>query len=297
MRGVISGGMVSALEALQLRDTFDAVYGTSAGALAGAYFIAGQAHLGTSIYYQDLIDERFISFRRLVSKKPIVSMRYLFDSIIKEKKKLKFELFREASVDLHVGLTDAQSGQPKAVNSFNNIDELTCCLEASSTMPILAGEPVAYNGRHFYDGGIHHQIPYRMAVDDNCSHILVLIPRSKTWPIRTRSWSEELASVFLARRYGKGLGQAQKARRRTIAKDLSLLFLELNRVRSAPPNILPVLTDDGTPRIGRTEQRPERLMAGALSGYQAVFDTLQYDNRKTLLAPINLSLDGELQKD
>ena len=35
MRGVVSGGMVTGLEALGLRDAFDAVYGSSAGAFGG----------------------------------------------------------------------------------------------------------------------------------------------------------------------------------------------------------------------------------------------------------------------
>jgi predicted acylesterase/phospholipase RssA len=41
MRGVAAGGMVSALERLGLRDAFDSVHGSSAGAVAASYFVAG----------------------------------------------------------------------------------------------------------------------------------------------------------------------------------------------------------------------------------------------------------------
>jgi predicted patatin/cPLA2 family phospholipase len=63
MRGVISGGMVAALEQLGLLDIFDVVYGSSAGAIAGAYFLAGQARYGTTIFYERLNNSRFINFR------------------------------------------------------------------------------------------------------------------------------------------------------------------------------------------------------------------------------------------
>jgi predicted acylesterase/phospholipase RssA len=32
------------------------VYGSSAGAINAAYFLAGQARLGTTVYYEDLED-------------------------------------------------------------------------------------------------------------------------------------------------------------------------------------------------------------------------------------------------
>lgn len=42
MQGIISAAMCLQLSRLGLKNTFDAVYGASAGAINGAYFIAGQ---------------------------------------------------------------------------------------------------------------------------------------------------------------------------------------------------------------------------------------------------------------
>lgn len=42
MRGCVSAGMMATIYDLGLMDTFDAVYGSSAGSLVGAYAIAGQ---------------------------------------------------------------------------------------------------------------------------------------------------------------------------------------------------------------------------------------------------------------
>ena len=45
MRGVVSAGMLLGLEALGLRNSFDAVYGTSSGAANAAYFLVLQRDL------------------------------------------------------------------------------------------------------------------------------------------------------------------------------------------------------------------------------------------------------------
>src|SRR5947209_1851988 len=64
MRGVVSAGMVAALEQLDLLHSFDVVYGASAGAVSAAYFVAGQARYGTTIFYDDINNRRFIDLRR-----------------------------------------------------------------------------------------------------------------------------------------------------------------------------------------------------------------------------------------
>src|SRR5215469_17428591 len=61
MRGVVSAGMLAGLEYLGLLPAFDVIYGTSAGAINGAYFVAGQAACGASIYYEDISDAQFMS--------------------------------------------------------------------------------------------------------------------------------------------------------------------------------------------------------------------------------------------
>jgi hypothetical protein len=48
MRGVVSSGMLAGLEYLGVLPAFDVIYGTSAGAINGAYFVAGQAAWGAA---------------------------------------------------------------------------------------------------------------------------------------------------------------------------------------------------------------------------------------------------------
>jgi len=82
MRGVVSGGMVVALEQLGLLECFDAIYGSSAGAMNGAYFLAGQAALGTTIYYDNINNRHFIDFARALRGRPVVDLDFLVDIAI-----------------------------------------------------------------------------------------------------------------------------------------------------------------------------------------------------------------------
>ncbi len=78
MRGVVSSGMVAGLEYLGLLPAFDVVYGTSAGAINGAYFVAGQAAYGATIYYEHINNSKFINPLRCLCGDPSVSLEFLF---------------------------------------------------------------------------------------------------------------------------------------------------------------------------------------------------------------------------
>ena len=66
MRGVVSAGMLLALEQLGLRTTIDLICGTSAGALAGAFFADGRTLEGSVLFYTDLNNEPFLDRSRLL---------------------------------------------------------------------------------------------------------------------------------------------------------------------------------------------------------------------------------------
>ena len=59
-RGPFGGGWVMALENLNLRNAFKTVVGVSTGAPTISYFLAGQAAVGTSIYFEENVrDKKF----------------------------------------------------------------------------------------------------------------------------------------------------------------------------------------------------------------------------------------------
>lgn len=62
MRGVFGAGVAKAFEKNNLYPKISAVYGASAGAMTGAYFLARQTELGASIYWENLT-HNFVSIK------------------------------------------------------------------------------------------------------------------------------------------------------------------------------------------------------------------------------------------
>jgi len=177
MRGVISAGMVWALEDLGLVDAFDGVYGSSAGAINAAYFLAGQAGIGTTIYYEDINNARFIDLGRVVRGHPIVNLAYLLDDVAVRRKRLNVEQLLRSGTPLTVVATDVGTEEPRALRGFSNSSQLFGALRASATMPVVAGPPWMYEGRQYLDASITEPIPLPTAESDGHTHILTLLTR------------------------------------------------------------------------------------------------------------------------
>src|SRR5262249_12418849 len=52
---------------------------------------------------------------------------------------------------------------------------------AGAALPLLGGPPVRFDGRRFYDAGLSESVPYRTALAQGATHVLVL--RSRRGPI------------------------------------------------------------------------------------------------------------------
>jgi predicted patatin/cPLA2 family phospholipase len=177
MRGVVSGGMITALEARGLNDCFDSVHGSSAGACAGAYFIAGQSRLGTQIYYEDVNNSRFINRWRPVIGRPVMNTHFLIDYVMRVPKPLDVERVLAAKDVLHVVCTDVETGEGAVYSQFRDKDHFFNVLKASITIPIIGGAPVRVDNRFLVDGGIVQQVAIESAIASGASHILVLMTR------------------------------------------------------------------------------------------------------------------------
>lgn len=265
MRGVVSAGMVSALEDLGMTHAFDAVYGSSAGAINAAYFLAGQASYGTAIYAEDINNRRFIDLGRPLAGRAIVNLGYLLDDVARRIKPLSTDLTVSAPSPLVVLATDVALATRAVLRGFTDGDELLTALRAGATMPVVAGPPVAFRGRRYLDASLTEPIPVPAAEDDGCTHVLALLTRPEEAPRRT---------TLLDRLY-------VLPRLRRLSPDLAALYTDrgapyralLDRIaagrspagRTSVLGIRPL-----PPAVGKLERDAARLRAGARSGYDAV---------------------------
>lgn len=214
MRGVVAGGMVTGLEELGALRCFDSVHGSSAGACAGAYFVAGQARLGTSIYFEDINNFRFINFGRPLVGRPIMQTSYLVDNVMRYVKPLSASKIVCKRGFLNIVCTDVSTCKPHTIRDFESEDEVFSALRATITMPVIAGRSVMINGRHLFDGGMTQQIAIESAVESGATHILVMLTRragelererkvrNKRSPdlfYLSRIYSQEVSELYLSR--------------------------------------------------------------------------------------------------
>jgi predicted patatin/cPLA2 family phospholipase len=269
MRGVISAGMVSALEVLGYGQAFDAVYGASAGAINAAYFLAGQARLGTTIYHEDINNRRFIDLARVFLGRPIVNLSFLLDDVATRSKPLDVDRVLQSSVPLRVLATDVARESSCVLGGFRSAAALFGALRAGATMPVLAGGPFTYGARLFLDASLSEPIPVSTAERDHHTHVLVLLTRGMAMRPKPSAFD----------RYYVG------PRLRRVSPGLAARYL----ARAAPYTELMRCIDAGTGPLGKArvlgirapgvsvsklERRGDVLEAAARAGYDAVVRAL-----------------------
>ena len=267
MRGVISAGMVSALEDLGLGSAFDAVYGSSAGAINAAYFLAGQARLGTRIYYEDINTRRFIDLGRAFTQRPILDLDFLLDEVAGRRKRLEMGRVIDSASPLVILATDVDTQSPAVFRRFVDGRSLRDALHAGATMPIVAGGPREYEGHRYLDAVLSEPIPVGAAERDGHTHVLALLTRSGAMRPRPSAFD----------RYFVG------PRLRRISPDLATRYL----TRAVPyADMVQAIQAGHGPEgvsqvagirvpdlyIRRLERRGEVLRAGAEQGFRAVME-------------------------
>ena len=179
MRGVISAGMALALDELGLVPAFDAVYGASAGAITGAWLLSrpeGLLGWAEPAYVRVLI--RRSAWLR---GRPVADVRALIEDLYQTTFPMDFAAVLASPVEFHPLATDAATGQSTDLRPLiGNPAELRLALRASAALPLLAGPPVEFAGRRFYDAGVSESIPYRTALTQGATHLLIL--RSRPHP-------------------------------------------------------------------------------------------------------------------
>lgn len=273
MRGVVSAGMVSALEYLGMLNVFDAIYGTSAGAINAAYFLAGQAAYGTTIYYENINNNKFINIFRFFSGKPIMSLDFLLFEVAVNEKILDCEAIINSPISFKIIASSVTRPGPVILDKFNSPDALLKALRASARIPLIAGPPVELNGDHYLDGGIFESVPFKSALQDGCTHVLALLTRPDG-RLRGRPTFVEkyFVSKYLALHHAD-LAKAFLNRPKRYSEDISII---LNKTMNPtePPFIFGIRLGKGSETVARVEKRRDTLVYGAIKGMQAVFQII-----------------------
>ncbi|UPK34993.1 patatin-like phospholipase family protein [Bradyrhizobium sp. 186] len=273
MRGVVSAGMVAALETLGLRDCFDLVCGSSAGAIAGAYFVAGQARYGATIFYENINNKNFVDLRRLVGPKPVVSLEFLLDTVCISQKPLRFDRILQGDLPLYVVASSLNEKKAVMFGDFDGQQELIEALRGSARIPFFAGPPVPFRGDHLLDASVYESIPFRSVLSTfDVTDVVVLLTRPAGDLRSEPNWIDR---NIVARNLSKFSGDfAVKYLERPSAYRDEFAFIQSRSAATEPPYFLQVQPPSSSAKVGSRETNRARLVRGAMDGYRAVYDAL-----------------------
>jgi predicted patatin/cPLA2 family phospholipase len=274
MRGAVSGGMALALDELGLADAFDAAYGSSAGCLNAMWLVSGRLRDGIPTWTDPALVHELISKRRALTRGPVVGVESLVEERYEKLSPGLFEAVLTSSTDLHPIATDVTSG--RAVDLHGEIRDsrtLRLALRASATLPLLAGPPVELDGRRFLDAGLSAAIPFRAALDDGATHVLVLRSRKAGETATPPGRVSGALMARLLRRIDPAVERAFMTRAEREAEDERFLA-ERDADPSSSPHVMSIRPAPDSPVPSRLETDIEVVRGGLYAGQQATLEAL-----------------------
>lgn len=272
MRGVVSAGMVAALQELGYAPhLFDAVFGSSAGSINGAYFIAGQAPYGTSIYFEDITGPEFIDARRLATRRPVLDLGYLLDEVATRRKPLDAErviAYRE----LYTIATNATTGKKTVFEPAEDPESLRKQLRAGATIPFVAGQPYRVHDHTYVDASLVEALPWETPVERNFDFVLALSTRPLN-TVRRASSTQRLLSAVWLRKASPEL-RSLIENRAASSPERTRALENFTKNPTTSPYVYALCPDTTDQSVRHLERNPAALISGAAAGYRAVAKAL-----------------------
>ena len=289
MRGVVSAGMVAALEQLNLKEAFDAVFGASAGAVAGAYFIAGQARYGTTIFYEDINNRQFISLARLLTGAPVMSLSFLLDHVCIERKPLAVDRVLQSDIAFFAIASSLTREQSVSLGGFSDARDLFEALRCSARIPFFAGPPVNNRGDLFVDASVYEFIPFRAARAEGFTDLVVLLTRPHGAGRSAPGLVDRLLVAPHLRRYSAHAAATHMSRDRAYANDLAHLYAHMGG--ASQPRVLMVQMSADVPELPPFDISRQALVVAAKAGFRAVYAALELEipDVVEILTPVGLA--------
>lgn len=181
------GAQVTALTDVGYSEVFDFAVGMSTGAPTVAYFLSGQARVGTSIYYEDLPANKFIHMRRMLTGGDAADIDMLCSIFRGElgNKKLDEQKVLDARTRAFISAIQYKTGKLKLFDAYLH-GSIIDLIQASIAMPIFYRRKVYINGKRYIDGSIGYGLPSLEFIRKrfNPTDILILANRDSEHLIR-----------------------------------------------------------------------------------------------------------------
>jgi predicted patatin/cPLA2 family phospholipase len=275
MRGAVSGGMALGLDELGLAQAFDAAYGSSAGTLNAMWLVSGRVRDGIPTWTDPTLVGELISRRRaLLRRGPVVDVRGLVEERYERLSPGLFDAVLAGATELHPIATSVDTADAVDLHA-TIVDQpsLRRALRASAALPLLAGPPVEVGGRRYIDAGLSAAIPFRAALADGATHVLVLRSRRAGESVTTPGRVSGALTGRALRRISPALETAFRARVERERDDEALLARH-DADPALQPHILSLRPPAGSPVPSRLERDLDVIRAGLEAGRAAAHAAL-----------------------
>lgn len=273
-RGAVSGGMALALHELGLGQAFDAAYGSSAGTLNAMWLVSGRVVDGIPTWTDSDLADELVDRRRVFGSRPIVDVERLVETRYEQLSPGLFEAVLASPTELHPIATDVATGA--AVDLHPEITDertLRLAIRASSTLPLLAGPPVELGGCRYLDAGLSAAIPFREAMADGATHVLLLRSRRSGEVASAPSRMSGAVMSRLLGRIGPEVAAGFMTRAEREGEDEALLAAH-DADPAKLPHVLSIRPPADSPVPSRLERDIEVVRAGLEAGRRAALEAL-----------------------
>ena len=192
-RGCYTSGVLDVLmeNGINLQTTI----GTSAGALNGYNYVAGEIGRAAKINLGYRHDRRYMGPRTLAKNRGVVGFDFLLNEVEEE---IPFNRgrFEDPNRRFLVTVTNCETGQVRYCEKGITPD-FQKAVQASAPMPFVS-DMVEVDGVPCLDGGCAVKIPYRWALDNGFEKILVVRTRPAEYrrPQETKAFTELTERIY-----------------------------------------------------------------------------------------------------
>lgn len=171
-RGLYTTGVLDVL--MENGINMQTTIGTSAGALNGYNYVAGEIGRAAKINLGYRHDHRYLGPRSAAKSRGVIGFNFLLDEI-EEELPFDHERFENTRRRFLVTVTNCETGEVCYCEKGITPD-FTRAVQASASMPFVS-EMVDVDGSPCLDGGCSVKIPYQWAIDNGYEKILVIRTR------------------------------------------------------------------------------------------------------------------------
>lgn len=165
MRGVFLTGV---LQAFHDRGYFPwkMIAGSSAGALTGTAYAAGQIHLARDAFFSSLLTGDFIHLENIINpKKHIMDLDWMIKIILQQEEELDIKKLKKGPPVYITATLCKEDSFPSVVFFNSHEDDLLTVLKATAALPVIYRGFVHYKDNKYLDGGLFEPMPYMKALE------------------------------------------------------------------------------------------------------------------------------------